>query len=175
MAKQGTDQFANLATITITESGANTLTYKKLETGISLTEKVAWVISKLEYFYTGDWSNFAQAGDSLYAGLSVYNGITTFATAAAIVDPTLLDMFRLSRGDFGTAASGTILDHMVRKDFSNMPGGGIIVPPVPLYGWAQGVALTSAVTMVIKAYYTLLELSPDQYWQLVEARRVISS
>jgi len=172
----GSDMFANIATITVTESAANTITYKKLETGISLMDKVAWIINRVEYHLTFNiGSEFANANDGFAAGLAVANTVSSLYTAAGIIDPTILDLFQLQRVDLGTAASGAILDKIYTKDLSTLPGGGLIVPPTPLYGVAMGSGLTNATTTVLKIYYTLLSLAPDQYWQLVEARRVISS
>ncbi len=175
-AKTSNDEFANVATITVTETGANTLTWKKLETGISLTEKVAWIINRVEYFVTGNVStDFNAANDRLFVALSVAQTAATLVTAAAYVDPTILDLYVLSREDIGAAASGLLMERPYIKDFSTLPGGGIIVPPTPLFMGAQGVSLANAQTVVVKMYYTLINLSTDQYWQLVEARRVISS
>lgn len=170
------DKFANVATITVTESAANTLTWQKLETGFSLTEKVAWVISRIEWYVTGDLSTlFNAANDRLFLALTVYNGLTTLASAAAFRDPTILDMYVLSREDFGAAASGIMFERPFIKDFSNLPGGGLIVPPAPLYMGAQGVSLASASTNMAKIFYNTLNLKTEDYWELVEARRVISS
>lgn len=175
-AKSSTDEFANVATITVTESAANTLTYKKLETGISLNEKVAWVINRVEYFATGNFStDFNTANDRAFIALSVAQTMATLSAAASYVDPTLLDLYVLSREDFGIASSGGMFERPFVKDFSTLPGGGIIVPPTPLYAAVQGVGLANPQTVVVKMYYTLLNLSTDQYWQLVEARRIISS
>lgn len=175
MAAAPKDQFSNIATITVTESAGNTLTYKKLETGISLSEKVAWLISRIEYMYTGyPADDFNGGQDELHLGLSVSNSRASQVTADAYCDPTLLDKYMINLG-LRTAIGWAWIERPFVKDFANLPGGGILVPPVPLYGWAQGVGLVNATTTVIKLFYSLLQLSTDQYWELVEARRVISS
>lgn len=175
MAATSLDKFTNMATITVTETAANTLTYKKLETGISLTEKVAWLIARIEYYYTGNFSDFNAANDALHCGLCVANTRASQTTADSYTDSTLLDKMELIRSDYGAAASAQILDRPVYKDWSTIPGGGILVPPVPLYGFAQGVSLAAATTVIIKLFYTLITLQPADYWELVEARRIISS
>lgn len=166
------DQFSNFALITVTESAANTLTFKKLETGISLNEKIAWIISRVEYYFTL-WTSatFDTIADDLAFGLSVSN---TFASAV-LLEPTIIDFNYIHRDDIGAAATGWYHIQPLLKDFSSLPGNGIIVPPVPLYLFAKGNGLATPVTCLAKVFYTLLELSVDQYWQLVEARRVLTS
>lgn len=170
--KQPIDKFANMALLTTVESAANTLTFKKLETGISLTEKVAWVINRIEYILSGFTSaNFAADADGVQFGLSVSNAFAT----PTLNEVTILDFNQLHVTIVGAVVSKEWHQQPTIKDFASMPSGGIIVPPTPLYGWVLGQALTSAITVNARIWYTLLELATDQYWELVEARRVLSS
>jgi len=173
MPEKQLDKFANLAVINCTESAANTLTFKKLETGISLAEKVAWVIHRLDYIIASpEASTFSSTGDTIMFGLCVSNSFSTIS----VDDPSILDYNARSRLDYGTAA--TMIDFWrpaVRNDFTSFPSGGIIVPPVPLYCYAKGTGLDTAMTINMRCWYTLLKLSIDEYWELVEARRVIVS
>jgi hypothetical protein len=172
MPKTGGDQFANQAIVSVLESAANTLTFKKLETGISIADKVAWILSRIEYFVSGmDAADFNGDADTLEFGLSVSAAFTT----AALTETSVLDYNNVARRDIGTAASGFFLYLPWVKDFSSLPGGGILVPPVPLYVFAKGTGLANAKTVVARLWYTNLSMTVDQYWELVEARRIISS
>jgi len=155
----------------VTESAANTLTFKKLETGISLFDKVAWVINRLEYYLNPSATIFNTTDDILLVGLTVANNITSLS----LTDPNVLDFVALSRQDIGTAASGMYFMKPYTRDFSGMPGGGLITTPNPIYGAAVGTGLASATTSVIKIFYTVLELKTEEYWELVEARRIVSA
>lgn len=170
--KNSADQFANLAIISVTESAANTLTYKKLETGISLNEKVAWIINRIEY-NTNEWNQTTFNGDGDYQmfGLSVSNMMTTIQAG----DPMVVDFNACRRKDIGAAATGTFQFSPWIKELSSLPGGGLILPPQPIYLFAVGSGLTAASSITARLYYTLLQLSVDQYWELVEARRVLAS
>ncbi len=166
------DQFANMALIKVTESAANTLTFQKLETGISLTEKVAWVISRIEYNLEGLTSGvFNGDGDYLSWGMSISNAWA----APTLSETTILDMNTLALNLVGAVTSEWFHHLPFIKDFSTLPGGGLIVPPTPLYLFAKGGGLTAAMVVNARIWYTLLKLSVDQYWELVEARRVLSS
>lgn len=171
MAKAATDTFANLAVITVTESAANTLTFKKLETGISLFEKLAWVIHRVEYFFDVNATQFNATGDALTIALTATDQIA----ALTATNQSCLDICEVLRLDWGTAATeSTVLRPWVR-DFTDLPGGGIIVPPNPLYLAAKGTSLVAASSTTARLYYTNYQLTPDQYWELVESRRIISS
>lgn len=168
----GEDKFANYAIISVVESAANTLTFKKLETGISLNEKVAWIINRVEYLSNQiNATIFNATGDSLDFGMSLSNAFTT----PNLAENTIIDCNKFTRIDIGASASGEMQLQPWVKDFSALPGGGIIVPPTPLYLYAMGTGLTGVAAMTARIHYTLKTLKIDEYWELVEARRVLSS
>lgn len=170
--KKSMDVFANYAILTVQESAANTLTFKKLETGISINEKVAWILNRIEYWVqTISVAMFNADQDALYYGISVSN---SFA-APTITENAILDYNAITRIDIGAAASGKFMSRPFVKDFSSLPGGGILVPPTPFYMYAQGSGLTAVETVTARIHYTTLALSVDQYWELVEARRPLES
>jgi hypothetical protein len=172
MAGKQTDSFANLAIVTVTESAANTLTFKKLETGISVNQKIGWVIHRVEYFLSSLLAAvFNGDGDNLSFGLSCSS---TFANAI-IEENSIFDFNNVQRADYGTAAVSIIHHQPFIKDLSMLPSGGIIIPPAPLYLFAKGTGLVSAETISARIEYTTLELSTDDFWQLVEARRPLTS
>lgn len=171
MAKGGADQFANMAVISVTESAANTLTFKKLETGINLFEKLAWIIHRAEYFPSWSASIFNGTDDQLVFGFSTSDQITSVGLAQA----ACVDFMELRRLDLGTAAAGAMYIRPVVKDFTNLPGGGVIMPPNPIFGFAQGTGLASAASVSMRLFYTNFQMEPAQYWELVEARRLIAS
>jgi hypothetical protein len=173
VAKVGEDQFANMAILTITESGVNTLTFKKIETGISLYEKVAWVVNRIEYLLTigVNDATFNTDGDAVLYGLSGANNWS----APAFDEATVYDYNSLSCALTGAVVSKEWIAMPFIKDLSTMPGGGLLIPPTPFYGFLKGVGLTGATAMVARIMYTMLKMSVDQYWELVEARRPIQS
>jgi hypothetical protein len=172
MAKSGgSDQFANLAVITVAEAVAGTLAFKKLETGISLFEKLAWILHRVEYEYDVNATQFNTSGDAMECGLSTSDQISSIASTNAAV----IDRFRCMRADYGTAASSYLFTSPFVKDFTNLPGGGIIVPPNPLYAFVKGTGLAAVAGYTIRIFYTNKPLEPDQFWELVEARRIISA
>lgn len=162
-----------MATIICAESAANTLTYKRLETGFSLFEKQAWIIHRIEYILD---ERFNSTGDTLDVAMMTANTRVSIADNATFVDPTVVDKIKYIRSDVGTAATGFYYTQpQIVKDFTNLPGGGLIVPPTPLYGACQGTGLAAASTSIIRFFFTVVELATDQYWELVESRRTVTA
>lgn len=176
MPSNAKDKFPNLAVINVVESAANTLTFKKLETGISFQEKLAWIIHRVE-LYAGFDRNavYNSVNDFGTVGLSVSNTITSMQSATAFADPSTILWHQERIAALAAGASAWLVIDPSVRDFANLPGGGLIVPPTPLYGWCQGSGCASAMTWTLKLYYTVLEMATDDYWQLIEARRVLSA
>jgi len=171
MAKSKTDTFANVAALDITESGANTQTNTKFAFPFSIMDKMALIINRVEYEFANLNTVFAAAADQIIAGI-----IT--ASTTSLIDPTdagQIDVIKLTRNDYGAAANAEIIQQPFIKDFASLPGGGLLVAPAPLFGSIMGVSAGAAGRVKIKMFYTYVELSTDEYWQLVESRRIISS
>ena len=165
------EKYVNQAYLRVTESGANTLTFAKLETGVSIYEKVGWLIHRLDYFFTTPVAQFGAEGDTLWFGISVMDSLATVTLQQAAV----VDMNSAARRDFGVAASGFMRRLPFTKTFADLPGGGLLVPPNPIYIFAQGVALTGAQVVEARMFYTVKTLKTEDFWELVEQRRMIGA
>lgn len=171
MAKKVIDQYANYAAILIQESSAATQTTAKFAFPFSIMDRMALIISRVEY-WVPSYVALNTAQDIVYMGLTASSSVSNIANQA---DPLIIDSMSITRTDIGTAASGLLTPGPFVKDFANLPGGGLLVAPSPLYAIIQGVGTTPAILAYIKMFYTYIELATDEYWQLVESRRIISS
>jgi len=59
------------------------------------------------------------------------------------------------------------------RDFSGLPGGGLIIAPRPLFVAVKGNSLATAVTASLRAYFTVINLSADEYLELVDFYRIV--
>lgn len=165
--------FSSMATIQVMESAANTLTFKKLETGIDLMEQTAWLITRLEWFLSNlDAATFNGDRDSLSLGLCASNAVPDITDLS---NPAVIDFMQVIRLDIGAAATGVFEVKPYVREFTNVSGGGLLVPPNPLYAAAKGNGLTSATTNLVRIYYTQITLKADEYFNLWQSRRIISS
>lgn len=172
MATKKADIYANIAAVLVTESAANTQTATKFAFPFSIMDKMALVINRMEYMVGNLSSGFNTTADLVTVALTTNATVTDITNQA---DPLIVDSIRYSRLDYGTAASGMLITQPYQKDFSSLPGAGLLVAPAPLYAMIQAVGAASAMFSWVRLYYTYIELATDEYWQLVESRRVISS
>jgi hypothetical protein len=166
-----TETFANFAIMTVVESAANTLTFKKLEAGINIYSKTGWILNRVEYYPGASFGLFNSSGDSLTIGITQSNTLSS-------IDPTepgVLARERILYEAFGTAATGLLVPDPVVQDFSSLPGGGILVLPNPIYLAAAGSGLSGASTVTARLWYTQVTLSDADYFELLQLRSVIQS
>ncbi len=172
MATKKTDTFANFAALKVLESAANTQTSAKFAFPFSIMDKMALIINRIEYVVGNLSAGFNSTADLVNVVLATASALTAIDNQA---DPMIVDAIRYSRLDYGAAASGMLITQPLQKDFSSLPGGGMLVAPNPLYAIIEGNGCASAMFCWVKLFYTYVELNTDEYWQLVESRRVISS
>ena len=165
------DKYVNQAYLSVVESALNTLTFSKIETGISIHEKVGWLISRIDYFFQTGPAQFGADGDALDYGISVMDTLTDVGPRlAAIVDSNTL-----TRQDWGVAASSEMRQLPVTRNFADLPGGGLLIPPNPVYIYARGTALAGPHTVAARLFYTMRQLKTEDFWELVEQRRMIGA
>jgi len=169
--KKSTDQYANIAAVLNTETVAGTAAYTRFNFPYSVTDKVALLISRIEY-WLGNIHQLNTSQDYMIAALCAASSLVSLENQA---DPGLIDSCKLYRLDLGAAASGLMINMPIIKDFSALPGGGILVAPSPLYAGIIGSGAGGVVACWTKVFYTYKELATDEYWELVESRRIIST
>lgn len=171
MAVKKTDTYANIAAVNAVEASAGTAAYVKFAFPFSIMDKMALIINRIEYVFSS-LTQLNTGGDYVLMGLTVSNAVSSLLSLS---DPLVLDTARIDRYDIGTAASGLFRDSPVIRDFASLPGGGLLVAPNPLYGAIISNGASGVMGGWVRMYYTYMELNTDEYWQLVESRRIISS
>jgi hypothetical protein len=171
MATKSKDQYANIAAVNVNEAVAGTAAYARYAFPYSVTDKVAILISRIEYWFSS-LTNLNSSTDNVIAALCAASAVVDLANQA---DPAIVDSTRVVRVDCGAAASGILVNQPFIKEFSSLPGGGILVAPSPLYAAVKSDGAAAVMGCWIKLFYTYKELATDEYWELVESRRIISS
>jgi hypothetical protein len=170
--KGALDVFSSKSVLNMVESAANTLTYDKVETGMSIYDKVGWVISRIEYQFTpAAMALFNGTGDYAIVGLSSTNSI--LAAGINAQNPALYTFRTFQRLDLGVAATGMLTSGFFVDDYSTMPGGGLFVLPAPLYGYIIGSGLTGAITIPMIVYASPMTLTDTDYFNLVQSRQLL--
>jgi len=169
MAGASKDKFANKFFGYSLESAANTLTFREIQTNVDMMSKRAWVLHKLEWFFSPvDLDKLIAGQDRISAALVSSDKLT----ALDLNSPGVIDLI-----DFGilfaSAVGQSFYTQPFTRDLTGLPGGGLIVAPRPLYVAVKGTSLGSAVTANVRGYYTNLDMSADEYLELVDFYRIV--
>ncbi len=171
-SKSQTGEFTSSALFQVTESGANTLTWEKLETGLSVYDKIGWVVQRLEFYPSNGLAGLMNASaDAQTAALTMTNGLSSLDVA----NPAVICVNQFFRWDVGVAASGSVQSVPIVYDYSGMAGGGLLILPNPLYLGLQGSGLTAASSLTLKMYFRAIDLTDQDYFNLVQARQLLIS
>lgn len=164
------DQYANKAYGTVTETGANTLTFSEIQTNVNIFDKVAWVVSRIEWYLSqATILLLIDSADHLECGLTASNGIDELSLREASV----IDVMDFQK-DVGDATGYLYRNMPIVRDFGSMPGGGLIIAPRPLYVAAEGTSLAGAVTAECRFYFRQFEMAADEYLELIDFYRIVS-
>lgn len=173
MAAKNQDLYANIAYMEVQESAINTLTWARLQLASSLmSEKAALIIHRADIQLDTNSTVLNGSADLLSMCVSVSDRITDIRDMS---QPEILMSLAYQRNDYGAAASGVIAKTPEVLDFSSLPGSGIIVPADNLFVGVQGVGDAAVGTARVRIYYTVKALKNEEYWDLIEARRVMTT
>lgn len=164
--------FASTAVITTTESAQGTLTFDKLETGTSVYDKIGWIIHRVEWMISVSVLNLLlDQSDSIAWAIAMSNQGTTIPDN----DPAVIVRRRLGCADFGTPAN-TLEEYWPKTDdFSNLPGGGILVLPNPLYLGVISASIASAASVTARIFFSAIEMNDQDYFNLIQSRQLLIS
>lgn len=169
MARESKDQYANKFYGTVTESGATTLTFSEIPTNVDVFSKQAWILHRL------DWYLPAASLDLIVGNLDEVRLALTSSDKITSLDPSnpaVIDTFVIG-GHFATSVGFAYRDNPMIRDFSNLPGGGLIIAPRPLFIGILGVSIASAATGSVRGYFTQRTLSADEYLELVDFYKIV--
>lgn len=162
------DSFSNIINVQVVESAANTLTFEEINVGLNLFDKAGLIIHRIDYHLVAASLNLLIAnGDLTGCAITQSNSIDTLTPSERAV----VDKVEFQYTQVGTPGNFEIHDMPLTKDYSSLPGGGILVTPKPLYAAIRSLSLASAATVNIRLWFTVKKLSPADYFELLETRQ----
>jgi hypothetical protein len=163
--KKSVDLYPNRAFESIVMSAANALTFSQVQFGVGLFQGVAAIIHRIEWFIgTAATQELTTSADYMQLALTNRDDLTSILP----VSQNVLAHKSIERLDFGTAAGGVIVEMPLVNDFSNLGGGGLIIPANPLYIGMDSLGLASAATVSALIYLTFKELADAEYVELIK-------
>lgn len=165
------DKYANQGYVKLSPT-LNTLSFGELATFVSIFEKKAFLINRVEYFWNVPaMIEFDAETDNAAFGLSTSD---TFDTAGLGVSQ-IFDYNMLLLNLQAAGVSGEVIWEPYVKDLSTLPGGGSLVPCRPIFLWCATSGFTVAGVLEARIYFTVVDLKADEYWELVEATRLVGA
>lgn len=177
--KLGTDKFCQVVGASVDFTPGGTPSKKQIVFGLSILDKVGIIVHRVDY--TVYWAPTLPAAP---IGWEFFFGLTAapIATATDALDsnnPAWISREaieeNINNGGVAVAETRHWIPQIV-ANYNDLPGGGLITPPSTVFLQSYGtLAAMSAITISVRArvYYTITELTTEDYWQLVEARRMI--
>lgn len=168
MAAKQQDKFTNILHERVTMSAANTLTFSEIDVGLNIFDKVGLIIQRIEYVPEDNIfdTEMTADGDKINFGICADSGITTLNVNERAVIDTHSEYYILE-----TAVGFRYVTIPIVHNFSQLPGGGILVSPRPLYLAATSGGFANPVVVDMRMYFTVMKMTPESYFELLESRR----
>lgn len=165
------DRYANIASLSVTESAAGTLTFTELRTGIGIDasrkEATAILIDEIDYYLAAGTLNLITAsGDDILTGITVSNAVTSISD---IGDARVLHSQVTTRMDFGTAGNGILFKQPDPHQF--FPP--LITAERSIFLGLQCNGLASPGTISARLYYRTVRLTEGEFIELSEVFRLV--
>lgn len=159
------DSFANVGYASVVETAANTLTFAEIQTNVSVFEKTAWVLHRIEWYLLAATKALLVAADDLFTmGLTASRSLT----ALGLNESTVIDLLTFQYGD-------QVMGQPLIRDFSNLPGGGKIIPARPLFCALKGTSVAAAGSVNCRFLFTMREVTPEDYYNLLDFYRIVTT
>jgi hypothetical protein len=164
------DIYSQLAYLEVVESAANTLTFAGMSVFSNVLSQRGMLLHRVLYtFSETQLAKLANSGDGLAFGLCGDDQMDSVSPA----DARVYDSNRVMRIDMGAAATGHMFHCPFMRDFTDLPGSGMLVPADRLFGYVKGISLGSALEIWIRVHYTLIDMGAQDYLELAQAMRVL--
>lgn len=174
MAKRDINSdFSAQGIITCTQSGADTLTFgEPLNLGTSILENKAVLIKQIIYeFQAATFTAMNADGDGFAAAITTENGLTTLNWT----DPRVRHAFTC-RKNIATAVGYHVQElHKIYDLQNTYPGGGILAPATAIYLGVYSTGTGIANVVSAKLLFDVIELSKEDYQQLLKALQMFTA
>lgn len=162
MAKVSSEKYANVAFGTVTMSAANTLTFAQILFGVGLFEGKALVVHRVGFYPSvATEREVVTAADSYIMALTTSNRLT----ALDLSEPAVVIWKR--RVGIGVAVESVNQPHEI--DFTQLPGGGKLLPANPIFIGMTSLGFAAAGSMTVRIEFTFVELSPQDYLEVIQS------
>lgn len=168
MPSTGSDKYSNIVQETVVTSAINTISFTEINIGLNLFDKVGLLISRVQWDPSNNFMTDMNAeGDRMRLALVQSNSIASLS----LFERAVIDMIELDTILHAAGVSSFIHRQPLEQDYSNLPGGGILVSPRPLFLGINTDGFANVQSAVCRLYFTIIKLKAEEYFELLESRR----
>lgn len=166
-----TDKYANILQESVTMSATDTLTFQEINIGLNIFDKVGLLLHRIQFDpAVSFFGEMVAITDYVRMALSQSNTISSLS----INERAVIDLLELGVVAHGTPASAALVEVPLTRSYTDLPGGGILIAPRPLYFALSSSGFAAPLTVVMRVYFTIIQLKDSDYLELIESRRFFS-
>lgn len=167
------DKFAQIAYMDVDIPDGGALTYQLLQIAQYTvnTPKLGLILHRWEVDFS-DWYAHANSKGAGAHDCSVALTISNLMASIHYRYPEVLQVLDQTLA-YATAVGKDWINMIQRLDWTSLPGGGILIPADRLYLAAQCDDVDAEVTITSRLWYTVTELTAQDYLELVEQRTIL--
>lgn len=164
-------RFAKIATVSVTQSAANALTFTGFQTGVGLQvgstrgKGIAMLIDQIDYYCKNLSATVVGTLDTLRYGITTSNQIT------AVEDLEDRRILHAAEVQIAITTSGIVRFH---QPHSHQFFPAMIWAEPELFFATDGESLGAAADMVCRIYYRIIELDQQLIFEVAQSFRIIS-
>jgi hypothetical protein len=174
VATKKMDIYSNIVAVQALQTVIDAYTTAEVQIGVSLFDKVGLLLHKVEYdlwvssmAQLRDVSNLYQVG--LVSSTNVNGGNFT------MLNPDVIDTLILIPVQDEAPTARIVYQSPVTRDFTGLPGGGILIAPRPLYVALDTNGFSAVAATIARITFSLVSLSDAEYLELLQTRRGFST
>lgn len=164
----GADKYVNVLLHECTMSGIDTLTYSEINIGLSTFDRIGLMLHRASFYPSASTiANFEGDADFIQLAITGSNAPTDIGSDERSVFAKVESFLNFQ----GTPATIGVYHFPMDIDLTGMPGGGLLIPPRPLYFAAMTNGFGAAGVFYLRMYFTTVQLRDTEYFELLETFR----
>ena len=166
-AGRPTDRYSNIASIGVTQSAANSITFAELLTGISLGQGIGMVIDQIDYYIDTVLVDMILNTDRIAVAWTVSSAPPSLLLSSAVADSRIIHLATMAEPADGVANNSNTNPMIFPISFQFFPG--LIVASPRLFFGIHSTGFTGNRSAQSRLYFRYLDLTSQEYLELAEA------
>jgi hypothetical protein len=160
-SKSKLDQYSNRALMYVQMTAANTITFEQVNFAVGTFQGIGLILNRIEMHpNVAAYRELVANTDSMSLAMTTRDDLANLepANQAVIASETLV----------GMGAAVEIQQVPLVFDYTQLPGGGLILPANPLYVGLNTAGFAAAATARFVIFYQFRQLTDKEYLEIIQ-------